>query len=229
MKKDYYLPRSEEDRVTWLNNFAAKLVYYAVKYGITPEELMDVQQSAQYYAALNDFLNQLRNSVTGVVEHRNSMFKGLKNGGILQQLTLPMMNLPMPVAPGIFVRVTSLVKRIKAHIHYTLADGEDLGIEGTEKTASADNVKPDIKLRLGAGGHPYMAWKKLDMDALEIHKMDENGVLKLLAIDLQPDFIDESPLPPPGKSEVWQYRVIYLKKDKREGQWSDIISITVTG
>lgn len=229
MKKDHYLPRAEEDRVTWLNNFAAKLVYYAAKYMITPEELMDMQQSALYYAAITDFLNQLRNTLTSTVKHRDVARDGVKNGGMLQPLSLPMMPMVAPVAPGIFVRVASLVKRIKAHMHYSVADGEDLGIEGTEKTASSNNIKPDVKLRLGAGGQPYMAWKKGDMDALEIHKMDENGVLKLLTIDLQPDFIDESPLPPPGKSEIWSYRVIYLKKNKREGQWSDIISITVTG
>lgn len=38
-----------------------------------------------------------------------------------------------------------------------------------------------------------------------------------------------TPLPPKGVSEVWTYRVIYLRKNQRVGQWSDLVSITVTG
>ena len=52
--------------------------------------------------------------------------------------------------------------------------------------------------------------------------------MQFLAIDMQPHFIDLSELPPPGKSAVWTYRIIYLLKDKRVGQWSDVVSVTVT-
>lgn len=46
MAKNYYLPKGDEDRVIWLNNFAVKLPTYASKYGITPEETMGTQNDA---------------------------------------------------------------------------------------------------------------------------------------------------------------------------------------
>lgn len=229
MKKNFYLPRAEEERVLWLNNFAAKLPLYANKYSITPEELMDMQQSALFYAALNDAINQYRNFQSALFKYRDDVRDGTKNGGTLQPLTMPMINLPMPVASGIFVRVKAIVNRIKASIHYSEADGNDLGIEGTITTVDTNTTKLVIKIRIGDGGHPEILWTKYDFDAIEIHKQVDDGEMKHLAIDMQPHYMDMSELPPMGKSAVWKYRVIYLRKDKRVGQWSDVVAVTVTG
>lgn len=229
MKKNFYLPRAEEERVTWLNNFSSKLGTYAVKYSITPEEMMDMQQSAPFYAALHDSINQYRNFQSAMFKHRDDVRDGVKNGGTLQSLTMPMINLPMPVAPGIFTRTKAIVNRIKANIHYNQADGYDLGIEGSEVAASTADEKPVIKLQQGDGGHPVILWIKKDYEAIEIYKQEDDGELKLLAIDMQPNYTDMSELPPLGKSAVWSYRTIYRKKDKQVGQWSDVVRITVTG
>lgn len=229
MKKNFYLPRAEEERVPWFNNFAVKLPLYANKYSITPEELMDMQQSAPFYAALNDAINQHRNFQSAMFKYRDDVRDGTKNGGTLQPLTMPMINLPMPVAPGIFVRVKAIVNRIKANINYSEADGNDLGIEGTITTVDTTTTKPVIKVRIGDGGHPEILWTKQNFEAIEIYKQEADGTWKLLAIDLQPNYTDLSALPEVGKSAVWSYRAIYRLKDKQVGQWSDVVSVTVTG
>lgn len=229
MKKGFYLPRSEEEKVTWLINFAAKLRIYAAKYNITPEELMDAQQSADFYAAIHNFLNQYDNFLSAAYKYRNIMRDGNKNGSVLQPLTMPMITLPMPVAPGIFKRIRAIVNRIKANIHYSEADGYDLGIEGTSETVDTTSAKPVLKVRIGDGGHPEIIWTKQGFDAIEIYKLEADGTWRLLAIDLQPNYIDMEPLPPVGKSAVWTYRAIYRKKDKQVGQYSDVVSVTVAG
>ena len=33
----------------------------------------------------------------------------------------------------------------------------------------------------------------------------------------------------PGTAAVWRYRAIYLMRDEVFGQWSDVVSIAVTG
>ena len=229
MAKNYYLPRADEEKGVWLSNFAAKLPKYTSKYSITPEEMMDMQQSAAYFNALMDYKNQYYAFQSAITEHKNAVRDGLKNGNTLEMLTPPNVGLPMPVAPGIFVRCTALVNRIKANVHYTQADGNDLGIEGAETTLDTTAAKPLIKIRLVDGGHPEIIWTKQGMDALEIHKQENDGEWQFLELDMQPNYIDRVALPPIGKSAVWKYRAIYRQKDKRIGQWSDVVSVTVTG
>ena len=56
-----------------------------------------------------------------------------------------------------------------------------------------------------------------------------NYATKLPKYAMKYNIPPEEVMPPAGKSEVWQYRVIYHYKDERVGQWSDVVSITVTG
>jgi hypothetical protein len=50
MKKKYFIPRTEADRLPWLQNFANKLNTYAAKYGLTVAEDADMVASALFYA-----------------------------------------------------------------------------------------------------------------------------------------------------------------------------------
>ncbi|MBK7871948.1 MAG: hypothetical protein IPJ74_15370 [Saprospiraceae bacterium] len=229
MAKAYYLPNGDEERATWLNNFAVKLSHYAMKYSVTSEEMMDAQSSALYFDALIKGKNQFSNFQNAYTAYKNAMRNGLKAGATLQPLVQPMLTLPPPVPPGIFTRMAAIVNRIKSHINYSVADGLDLGIEGAEKTVETSSTKPTANLRLSDGGHPELLWVKYNFDGIEVHKQVDGGEMQFLAIDMQPHFIDLSELPPPGKSAVWTYRIIYLLKDKRVGQWSDVVRITVTG
>ncbi|MDX1942567.1 MAG: hypothetical protein SFU99_18525 [Saprospiraceae bacterium] len=229
MAKAYYLPKGDEDRAIWLSNIAAKLPNYATKYGIMPEETMGTQSDAVYFDGVIKYHHQQNAFIRSLTDYKNGVRDGVENGGTLQPPTPPMMMLPPPVAPGIFKRVKALVNRIKSHINYSIADGLDLGIEGAEKTVETSSTKPTANLRLSDGGHPELLWVKHNFDGIEIHKQVDGGDMQFLAIDMQPHFVDLSELPPPGKSTVWTYRIIYLLKDKRVGQWSDVVRVTVTG
>lgn len=229
MSRNYYLPRTDEEKAGWLNNFALKLPTYAAKYGITPEELADMQTSAQFFDALLDYKNQYNAYASSVTNFKNIMRDGKTNGAITELPMPPASMLPTPVPPGIFARSSAIVNRIKASLNYSTADGEDLGIEGTQSTIDFNALKPTLKGRLVAGGHPEIGWKKQGMDGIEIQKMDEHGNWQHLAVDLKPNYIDNSSLPPTGSSAVWRYRAIYLYKDERVGQWSDVLVVTVAG
>ena len=61
----------------------------------------------------------------------------------------------------------------------------------------------------------------------EIHKAIGSGAYAFLDLDLHPHFVDKSPLPGSGHSEVWKYKAIYRLSDERIGQWSDEVSIPV--
>jgi hypothetical protein len=36
-------------------------------------------------------------------------------------------------------------------------------------------------------------------------------------------------LPPQGTSATWKYKMIYLINDEPVGNWSDVVSVTVSG
>ncbi len=175
MAKEYYLPSNDEERAAWLNNFAAKLPNFAMKYGITPEENTDMQQSATYYDALIKYKNQSSAYQNAITKHKEAIRSGLNSGGMLQPLMPPMMMLPPAVAPGVFTRAKAIVNRIKASINYSEADSNDLGIVGSEITTDTNTIKPAITLRLVGGGHPEIVWTRQGMSALEIQKQNGDG------------------------------------------------------
>ncbi len=229
-KTEYYFPKKDEERTTWFNNFGAKLPNYAMKYNITPAEVMDIQNSALYFDAFVKYRNQSGAFQNSLTDHRDVISNGLSNGATLQPLQPPMMMLPPPPPPGIFKRARALVSRIKAHVNYTEADGRDLGIIGSEIGATdLTSIKPVFRIRLVAGGHPEIVWTRQGMGALEIQKQNGDGQWHFLAMDTVPNYTDMEALPASGQSAVWQYRVIYRLKDERVGQWSDVVSVTVTG
>lgn len=229
MQKNPFMPRSDEEKSKWLDNFSAKLPFYAAKYNITPEEVAQVLQDALVFASILNYRDLLDAYVTAMTGLKNILRDGLKNGGTMQIPMPPVPMFPGTLLPGIFARCSALGNRIKSHINYNVADGNALGLEGTTSNIDLNELKPIITIRLVNGGYPELVWKKQGMDGIEIQKEDENGNWQRLATDISPNFIDMSPLPPKGTSVVWRYRVIYLRKDQHVGQWSEVVSITVTG
>lgn len=229
MPKAYYLPRGDEGKSTWLQNFAAKLTIYAIKYGIISEEVADMQNCAVVFAGSLQYKEQLERYLKSYIEFKDLLRNAPLGSKPIEPPTPPMHMFGGPIVPGIFARCTALVARIKAHPNYSVADGYDLGIEGSEISKDVKELKPIITIRLVKGGYPEIVWKKKGMDGIEIQKEDENGNWQRLATDMSPNFIDPSPLPPKGTSVVWRYRVIYIQKDQHVGQWSEMVSITVTG
>lgn len=229
MPKLYYMSRSDEGKASLLQNLSIKLPIYATKYDIPPEELSYIQMAASAFASALQYKTQLEANLKAFIEFKDRLRDGPISTTPIEPPMPPMPALGGPILPGIFARVAALVARIKTHPNYSVADGKDLGIEGSEVSVDMNDLKPVITIRLVNGGHPEIVWKKKGMDGIEIQKEDENGNWVHLAVDSSPNFIDPSPLPPKGTSVVWRYRVIYLHKDQRVGQWSDVVSVTVMG
>lgn len=229
MKKNYYLPRGDKEKDPWLQNIAAKLPIYAAKYDISQEDVMGTQSDSVAFEGLMQYKTSIEAYCSSFFGFKDLARDGAKGIDIIQ---MPMPPTPMfsgPIRAGIFVRITALVARIKAHPNYNVADGYDLGIEGTEKVLEFNDLKPFFSIRLVNGGHPELVWKKKGMSGIEIQKEDADGNFVTIGIDSSPNYIDMAALPPKGTSAVWRYRIIYLYKDQRVGQWSDVVSVTVMG
>src|SRR3990172_8143200 len=135
MAKQRFLSDSDQGKITWLGNFSGKLAGtagYATKYNITPEEIADLVAGHLYISFWADYLNQYKEYLKKVTAYKNELRDGVPAGGSASvEPTPPVLGIvPPAVAPGIFKRAIAIANRIKVHIGYTVADGQDLGLEG---------------------------------------------------------------------------------------------------
>lgn len=231
MKNAAFLPRDKAGKELWLKNFTAKIPKYATKYNILAVEISDIQQSSVYVTFINDYQNQFTGFLKELGEYVKEVYDGNKNNNAPSIAPVPpnFATIPTAVIPAVFDRAVSLANRIREHFKYTVADGNDLGIESppkAKKVIDVNNAKPILQLQLVDGGRPEIIWKRNGLDALEIHvdRSDGNGFV-LCGIDLKPNFTDEYTLP--VKPELWRYKAIYRMDNKPVGKWSDVVSLAV--
>lgn len=230
--KQTIIPRNDPSRVIWLSNFASKLGTYATKYNITTAEVTTITTMDTFFSYWVNTLAQLREYVSKVTGFKNEMADGVDAG--VENPTAPTIptfdTAPTTVTTGIFPYAMSIVKRIKNHKDYAVSDGQDMGIEGEEITEeSVNDSKPSLKLVLVNGGHPEVQWVKKNMDAIAIYVSRNNSTWELLAIDTVPNYTDTFSLPASGQAAIWKYKAIYRLNDSNVGQWSDEVSVSVSG
>ena len=224
-----YLKTSDEEIVSQIDNFSSKIEAYAPTFAITPEEVLSVQNDANYLTWAVSSYFKVDTNKKNWTSFKNILKAGEAKVTSNVAPTTPVLDAePKPVAPGVLVRFTTMVNRIKAHPSYTTAIGQNLGIEMTaSQQLDINNAKPTLKV-VFAGGRVNLQWKKGKFDGILIEK-DNGGGFITLDKDLHPNFIDLSPMPAQGESALWRYRAIYLLNDAKVGQWSDIVTTSVIG
>lgn len=231
MAKSRYLPSSDPAKVAWLANFATKLPTYQALFGLTAAEVAQVTADNVLVQYIWAYVNGSRTRAADLNAFRKALFDGPAFPA------LPAVPAPAPFAmagaapaltpPDVFGRIGTLATRLKAHPSYTLAIGEDLGVEGTEQIFDPEGLKPGLSTRMVAGGVCEIIWSKGKAGALEI-EVDRGQGWVFLAIDTVPNYQDTHPVPA-GQSALWKYRAIYRIGDERVGQWSDVIQVAVAG
>ena len=231
MAKQYFLPTTDLAKLAWLQNFASKIAGYAVKYNLSTAEVDDVVAGALYYAYWLNGLNLTDEYKKKFTQFKNELRDGIPAGASPSVVPAPptLGVAPTAVAPGIFFRAVAIANVIKSKSNYTNADGVDLGIEGAELTTDPNEMQVAFTIRLAAGGHPELVWKKLGMDGIEIYVDRGTGTFAFLALDTIPNYTDTHALPAAGATAIWKYKAIYRLDDEQAGQWSDVVSVTVTG
>ena len=239
MKKPF-LPRHVADRHQWINHFADRLPgAYATKYGISAGELTRVEHFRLWNNWTFTVLDYIRQKAQGYTAFRDDLDSGksVPSGplSLPQDLVLPAMPASgtppvtiIPEADG-FGFVSSLGARIKNHADYATGDGEDLGLEGAEQPADDPvTTKPALAVKRGSGGSVELTWPKHGFSATKLEVDRGNGQWVNLTTSTGSHYPDPVTLAP-GAAAVWKYRAIYLKGDHVFGQWSDVVSIAVTG
>lgn len=242
--KDPYLPLTETDRLNWLDNFTAKLPGYQTRLNLIAAEVTQLVNDDADLHVITNFQNAMREYKHSVTTWKNHLLHGSKPAVALSPLSAP------PAVPAfsstlkadVLLRISKMVKAIKASSNYTETIGRDLGIIGadpahtpvggsnlpTQKTAA---LKPVLKITLNKGNRPWLRWRKGRTHALKIwvDRNDGKGFV-LLTVATHHAYTDMFALPAKDVAIVWKYRAIFLDKhEEEEGQVSEVVQITVTG
>jgi hypothetical protein len=230
MSTQTFLPRPENERIDWLQDFADALPNFAKKYGLTDEQVDDVQTGLAFIIAWYTYKIELESHKTQVTAYFAEQLYGVSagaTGSVLPvQPAIPALTAP---PPGILSRALAIGKSMKKQIVYTEADGEALGLIGVEHNIDFNSLKAQITIKLVNGGHPEIHWLKHGLDGIQIFKDSGTGTFSLLAYVTHPPTIDNAPLPAAGTSAIWRYKTIYMHNDMPVGEYSDVVSVTVTG
>ncbi len=223
-RKSYYLPKSDRDRLVWLNNFSSKFALLAAVLGFLAAEVTVLANDT----AMLSYIVNLVETFTSGKEERVAYKNLIKDGPIgTPGGTLPIAPLvpapPTIVAPGIFPRVALLVQRIKNSPNYTDAIGKDLGIIGAEQERDFTGAQPTLKL-VKKGLNVEVQWNKGDADSIHIECDRGTGIWQFLAVDSVPHYTDNTPV---TSAALWKYRAMYIVDDQLLGNWSAVASIAV--
>lgn len=224
-----YLESTDEKLAIQMTNFGSKIGGYASSFALTPAEVTSIQADATLFSWSVTNLKKIETYKQNWTSFKNILKKGEANVTTNASPAAPTLDAaPTAVAPGVLLRFTTMVNRVKAHPAYTTAIGQNLGIESaTETNTNTDDAQPTLKA-LVRGGKVNLIWKKAGFSGIVIEK-DSGAGFATIDKDFSPDFIDNSPMPAAGESAIWKYRASYLVGDDKVGLMSDIVTITVAG
>jgi hypothetical protein len=227
MAKDYYLPRSDKKKTLWLNNFIVRLPYYATTLGINQATLTSVQNDAKMFEYAVKLVDSFSKTKKDKTTFKNQLRDGPESKTPLKVPPFSIQKPPAAVPPGIFKRITSLVRKIKVNDNYTTAIGKHLDIIGPDTYLDINTLKPKLKVRFTAD-RPVIKYRKGKTDGVDIYvDRDDSKGFVFLANDKEPDYIDPTEIPEGVKSIVWKYRARYKIGEKQVGQFSNTVSIIV--
>ena len=223
-----WLSKSESQMLIQHNEFTLKLAGYQATFSLSAGQI--TQNSND-----NAWLNRTLTNVAAYKDEANE-WVGFKN--ILMYSAQGVPNPAEPTNPpaglppgglltGIIPRWRALVEYIKAHPNYTEAIGQDLGIIGAPDIGA---LKPVLKARdLGFGQAEVDSTKDI-YDGVDIYGQRAGETTwTYLGRDNFPPYVDNRALLVPGQPEERRYRAKFVQNDVQVGDWSDTVSVVVTG
>ncbi|MDP1589076.1 MAG: hypothetical protein Q8M07_15100 [Prosthecobacter sp.] len=231
MKRQDYYPSRIGDQVNWLDNYAVKLPIHGATLGVIAADITASVNDAKYANyVLGTWLSAVRNFSPSTTDAVDDVLTGAGTVAIvLPTFTAPA--LPAGVTatlPGVLTRIFALIAKMKLSPGYTEAIGTDLGIVGSQATEKAV-PKFLAELLQGSGCQCVkLTFYKYTHMGVYIESRRGTGAWEFLAIDTESPYIDERPLLVAGTPEVREYRMRFWDKGTPNGDWTDVVKVTVS-
>ena len=229
MTTTYFMPSTDSGKADLLDHFSGAMPRYATLLDVSAVDMAALKADADAFR----YALHAQTDVLAYSQHWTSYKNVLKDGGSGTAdwpITLAFASpVPPAVRPGVIARLAALAAHIKTHKNYTSAIGQDLWLIGSSQVVDTSTWKPILTIQNQAG-HPIIVWTKGQASAIEIWVDRGDGHdFVLLTINTEPNTTDTTPLPAAGASALWKYKAIYHLHDELVGQWSDVISVSVSG
>jgi hypothetical protein len=230
MPKSTYIAGNDGAFADQLQTFKTAIPSYAATLGLTAAQTTAQAADADYFKYVIDSMAVMQQG-----SQQWTSWKDIVRAGGAPPAAgapaAPVFPAAVPaVPPGVESRFRALVKQIKASSNYNAAMGEALGIEGAQQTGpDLTTIQPEIAAAL-SGNQVQVTWgwggnsAFLDLCEIEVDRGDGKG-FALLTYDSTPNYVDTAALP--NTPMKWTYRAIYRVGDRRVGQWSKPVTVTV--
>ena len=227
---DWYPTDGATERLMY-GNIDAKIDNYAVKYPfLTADFLDEIHTMCRTFMECYDKIEF--NRATG--KQATQWFENIVSS---KQDNTPASAPPvyqLIVLPaGAFVGLEKFCREFaglfKKQRNYDKADGLDLMIEREAvEPPNLTEVFPELKYTVLTDNSIDFDWKKTGFDMLELQYRKEGATMWQFADKSTEKIINFAPpLTAPGVPEKFEFRAIYLIKNQRVGQWSQLYVITV--
>ena len=223
-----YMPDAEGDLVTWYADFATGVSTHGATVGMSAPEIAQVATDAENVALV----------VGGrsLYESKKQEFTAFKNIVLYGAVNTPLPAVPTaPVVAdfaggslaAIVPRTRLMVERIKNHLGYTNAIGEDLRAVSTV-AAQDPSPKPTLKAKNLGGYQVQLDFSMKRHDQMEIQSRRPGETeFSQIAFDTSAPYIDGRPPLVPGQPELREFRIRFFDDNLPTGEFSDVLSISV--
>ena len=228
MSKIYYIPKKDEKRLSWLENFNLKLIHYAEKLGISDAVLLIVLNDTNAFIYMMNFKTSMKKAAKATTNFMKAMSNGPIDIVVHHYPTFvgPEV-IPEEIAYGVFPRTSILVRQIKANTNCTETIATDLGIIGTDIDPAFAKAQPLLALLITAGKVKGRYKKGQTHGILLESRRGDETVFSFLLAATKSTFTDKRPNLVVGKAENRYYRAWYTLNDEVIGLVSDVVTISV--
>lgn len=232
MKRQNYYPSRIGDQVNWLDNFATKLPIHGSTLGASGGDVTAAVNDAKWgNYVLGSWLTAVRAFAPSTTDAVDRVLTGEGAATIvLPTFTAPTLPAGVTAAlPGALSRLFALITRMKTSPNYTEDIGTDLGVVGSEETQKAT---PKFTAET-MDGTPCQCVKLVfyKYGHMGVHiesRRGANGAWEFLTVDTESPYLDERPLLVAGQPEVREYRMRFWDKGTPNGDWTDVVKVTVS-
>ncbi len=229
MPNSTVIPRTDTGKLALLQHIDTTLSAYAAGLGFGADDLSELDRATAWLKYAVDLQSAFKAGGEATVAFKNAV----RDGAPMGKATVPSFPIltPPPGEPFLDVvgYLSRLITRIRIHKNYTEAIGKALNIIPARSVAvDPATMQPVLNVDF-QGGQPRVLWSMQGMDSLELEADHGEGRFALLTIDMTPNHIDTTPLPPSGSVVLWKYRAICRVRDQRVGNWSQVLEVSVKG
>lgn len=213
-------------------NILAKIEGYRGKYAaiLTDDYREFIHTFCQAFIEAFDKIEQNRATSRTATEWFNDLVRSKQeNTPAPVPPTFQQITLPAETMVGIEQACREFRRLLVSQRNYNKADGLDLMLEReAADELNLAEVSPVLKYTVLTNDSIDFDWKKTGFDMLELQYRKEGAALWQYADKSTEKIINFTPpLTTPGVPEKFEFRAIYLIKNQRVGQWSQIYVITV--